>query len=150
MKTLHCQLETGFFVLRLCGREAVGECDYCKKVFCHRHSGAAALPNLCLACARSRNLLTDDNDDDLHRRYHRDAHNRPSWRIDNSRGHRHRDDTSTGAAGVAAGMQPETFSAAEAAEFEKTEQQSITDADGDNASDFEIEADDGDISIFDS
>jgi hypothetical protein len=142
----HCQLESGFFVLRVCGKQAVGKCSVCSNAYCQQHSGDAFETGLCITCARERGATHDQHDDhhSADHPYSRE-HSRP-W---NLRNRRDRDDdfdernTQTAAAAAA-------FTAAEAAEFEQAGQESISDTDGDQASDFDLEADAGDISIFDS
>ena len=141
----HCQLESGFFVLRVCGKQAVGKCTNCSSAYCNQHSGDAFETGLCVKCARERGAAHDQHDDHYspHHLYSRE-HSRP-WSLRNRRDRNDDfDERNTQTGGATA------FTAAEAAEFEQAGQESISDADGDKSSDFDIEADDGDISIFDS
>lgn len=150
-----CEIQSGFFIRRDCGRPAVGECSECGRGFCKKHEVKMAQGgSLCTACAEKRGLLEDEND--FGQRRYRDEERQSPWRIRSGRQreqdrdrNRDADDDQAAAAAATTGA---AFTAAEMNQFEEgdqgaagTESESEAGFDNDGFADASE-----DISIFDS
>lgn len=142
MSSTRCEIRSGFFILRDCGRTAIGQCGECGRSYCDKHEVKMAQGgDICSTCAEKRGLIEDENDFGRHR----DRDQKSPWHLRGDRQRdrdRDRDDDAVAAA----------FTANEMAQFEASdragEAPELENENGLGADGFAGESED--ISIFDS